>query len=108
MMKKTIYLLMLSLAIFSCQKEELFDNIATDETANEATFKSTTVNSESKLKSAISNAKAGDKIIVSGTIKLTSTLKCSKSGTSSKKIELSGGTLDCSKMKSGSRGIDPR
>lgn len=104
-MKKTIYLVMLSLAIFSCQKDDLIDNEMKDE-ATTTTLKSTTVTTESQLKSAINNASAGDKIIVSGTIKLSSTLKCKKSGSSSNKIEFTGGTIDCSNLSSGSRGVD--
>src|SRR5689334_19268737 len=62
---------------------------------------STTVNTESALKTAIANAKAGDVITVSGTIKLTSTLQLLNSGTSSSKINFTGGTLDCSGISSG-------
>jgi hypothetical protein len=62
---------------------------------------STTVTSESALKSAVSAAKAGDIITISGTIKLTSTLQLLNSGSSSSKINLTGGTLDCSSMSSG-------
>ena len=61
----------------------------------------TTVYSESALKSAIANAKPGDVITVSGTIYLTSTLQLLNSGTSTAKINLTGGTLDCSRMSSG-------
>src|SRR5882724_6941387 len=57
---------------------------------------STTVTTESALKTAIANAKAGDIITVSGTIKLTSTLQLLNSGTSGSKINFTGGVLDCS------------
>jgi hypothetical protein len=61
----------------------------------------TTVTTESALKSAVSSASAGSAITISGTIYLTSTLQLLNSGTSSSKINLTGGTLDCSKMSSG-------
>jgi hypothetical protein len=61
----------------------------------------TTVTTESALKSAVSNASAGSVITISGTIYLTSTLQLLNSGTSSSKITLTGGTLNCSKMSSG-------
>jgi hypothetical protein len=67
----------------------------------EAESLSTTVTTESALKTAIKNAKAGDVITVSGTIYLTSTLQLLNSGTSSSKISFTGGTLDCSKLSSG-------
>ncbi len=66
---------------------------------------STTVTTEAALKSAVANAKAGDIITISGTIKLTSTLQLLNSGTSSSKINISGGTLDCSGQPSGSWGV---
>lgn len=62
---------------------------------------STTVTTESALKSAVSSASGGSVITISGTIYLTSTLQLLTSGTSSAKINLTGGTLDCSKMTSG-------
>lgn len=63
---------------------------------------STKVTTESALKNAVKNAKAGDVITLGGTINLTSTLVASNSGTSKSKITLTGGTLDCSKASSGS------
>ncbi len=67
----------------------------------------TTVTSSSALLTAVSNAKAGDVITISGTIKITSTVKCSASGTSSSRITLKGGTLDFTGMSvsSSNRGI---
>lgn len=62
---------------------------------------STTVTTESALKTAIANAKGGDIITVSGTIRLTSTLQLLNSGTSSSKINFTGGTLDGSGLSSG-------
>jgi hypothetical protein len=56
----------------------------------------TTVTTESALKSAVSSASAGSVITISGTINLTSTLQLLNSGTSSAKINLTGGTLNCS------------
>lgn len=61
----------------------------------------TTVTTESALKTAIANARAGDIITISGTIRLTSTLQLLNSGTSSSKINFTGGTLDCSGISSG-------
>jgi hypothetical protein len=61
----------------------------------------TTVTTESALKTAIANAKGGDVITVSGTIRLTSTLQLLNSGTSSSKINFTGGTLDGSGLSSG-------
>ena len=55
---------------------------------------STTVTTEAALKTAVANAKPGDVITISGTIKLTSTLQLLNSGTSSAKINISGGTLN--------------
>ena len=61
------------------------------------------VTSESALKSAVNNAKAGDTINLGANIKLTSTLQLLKSGTSSSKINFNGcgKTLDCSGISSG-------
>lgn len=62
---------------------------------------SVTVTTEAALKSAIAAANPGDIIKISGTIKLTSTLQLLRSGTSSAKINFTGGTLDCSGISSG-------
>jgi hypothetical protein len=62
---------------------------------------SSTVTSEGALKTAVANAKPGDVIRISGTIGLTGTLQLLNSGTASAKINLTGGTLDCSRMTSG-------
>ncbi|MBE6350320.1 MAG: right-handed parallel beta-helix repeat-containing protein [Spirochaetaceae bacterium] len=61
------------------------------------------VSSESALKSAVKNAKAGDTINLSANIKLTSQLQILNSGTSSSKINFNGRgyTLDCSGISSG-------
>jgi hypothetical protein len=96
-MKKIFGLVLLTFSLANCGKEQFTDEIAS------AKFKktSTTVTTESALKSAVSAAKAGDVITISGTIKLTSTLQLLNSGTSSSKINLTGGTLDCSGISSG-------
>lgn len=64
---------------------------------------STTVYTESALKSAVANAAAGTTINLGANIKLTSTLQLLKSGTSSAKINFNGcgKTLDCSGISSG-------
>jgi hypothetical protein len=100
-MKKFFGIMLLAFAVVSCSKE----------TAKEgedavALKTSTTVTTYSALKTAVANAVAGDVITISGTITLTSTLKCSNSGTSSSYITLTGGTLDCSSLSSGSRGVN--
>jgi hypothetical protein len=117
-MKKIILCLALFASITSCKKNELpltteeqIDNVSR---TSEADFpdifvpdysiimgKSTTVTTEAALKTAIANAVAGDVITISGTIRLTSTLQLLKSGTSSSKINFTGGTLDCSGISSG-------
>lgn len=94
-MKKIIVLLMLTCTFFRCEKNQV-------EPSNTLTVKAAvTVKTESALKAAIAAAKGGDVITVSGTIKLTSTLQCLNSGTSSSKINFTGGTLDCSGVSSG-------
>jgi len=70
-----------------------------------AAAKSTTVTTEAALKAAVASAVAGDVITISGTINLTSTLQLLASGTSSSKINISGGTLNCSGMPAGSWGV---
>jgi len=72
---------------------------------NSLTAKSTTVTNEAALRSAVSSAVAGDVITISGTINLTQTLELAKSGTSSSKINLTGGVLNCSGQPSGSWGV---
>ncbi|BAV04029.1 pectate lyase [Filimonas lacunae] len=96
-------------ALGSCQKKDNTvapNEATTPEAANPHTaLKSTTVTTEAALKAAISSAVAGDIITVSGTIYLTSTLQCLNSGTSSSKINFTGGILDCSGLPSGSWGV---
>ncbi|MBL3656267.1 right-handed parallel beta-helix repeat-containing protein [Fulvivirga sediminis] len=59
------------------------------------------VSDESSLRNAIKNARPGDIIHVNGTIRLTKTLELANSGTSSNKINFTGGVLDCSQIPSG-------
>ena len=77
----------------SCSKD---DNAVTD---SKSLLKAVTT--EAALKSAVASAKGGTTITISGTIYLTSTLQLLNSGTSSSKINLTGGTLNCSNMTSG-------
>jgi parallel beta-helix repeat protein len=101
-----IIILALSLAAIACKKETVA-TLNADESAGSSsksgatTSASVTVTTETALKNAIANAAPGDIITVSGTIKLTSTLQLLKSGTSSSKINFTGGVLDCSGISSG-------
>jgi hypothetical protein len=99
-MKKLFGIALVAVALFGCSKEQI------EQPSQLKT--SYTVTTESALKTAIAAAKAGDVITVSGTIKMTATLKCSNSGTSSSKINFTGGTLDFSSMavSSSNRGIN--
>jgi len=101
-MKKLLGIALLTVAMVNCGKSPIADEIIQP---SEKT--STTVTTEAALKTAIAAAKAGDIITVSGTIKMTATLKCSNSGTSSSKINFTGGTLDFSSMaiSSSNRGV---
>ncbi|MBK0368997.1 right-handed parallel beta-helix repeat-containing protein [Flavobacterium agrisoli] len=87
------------------ETENSVNNTQTTIENSNLTAKNTTVTSESALRSAISNAVAGDIITISGTINLTKTLELAKSGTSSSKINFTGGTLNCSGLPSGSWGV---
>src|SRR3954468_20768576 len=103
-MKKNLSALAALVILFaSCSKNHELPADPSDRSATTET--NTTVTTESALKTAISNAKAGDVITVSGTIKLTATLQLLNSGTSSSKINFTGGTLDCSGQPSGSWGV---
>jgi hypothetical protein len=113
-MKKLAFVSMLAIALVSCSKEETAEITepsqtnqevqAQDSTISMNTKTTYTVTTESALKSAVSAAKAGDVIKISGTIKLTSTLQLLNSGTSSSKITLTGtsssslGVLNCSSV----------
>jgi parallel beta-helix repeat protein len=103
-MKKILSLMVLAMAIVSCQKDPIATQVTSDANKQKT---ATTVTTESALKSALSAAKAGDVITISGTIKPTATLKCTATGTSSSKITLQGGTLDFSSMSvsSSNRGV---
>jgi hypothetical protein len=104
-MKNFFGLLLLTFAVWSCEKEPF-----TNETNSDASKLKTTYNvsTESALKSAVAAAKAGDVINITATIYCTATLKLSNSGTSSSKITMQGGILDFSKMSvsSSNRGIN--
>jgi hypothetical protein len=100
-MKKSFGVIFLAMAIMGCQKSEVSNP---DQTGSQLKA-STTVTTEAALKTAIAAAKAGDVITISGTIKLTSTLQCLNSGTSSSKINFTGGTLDCSGIASSGWGV---
>ncbi len=112
-MKKLIKLLMVcSIFVFTaCEKSEFpatESNSSLNEVKNEnfsATARSISVNTESALRSAVSSANPGDIITISGTINLTRTLEFARSGTSSSKINITGGTLNCSGQPSGSWGV---
>lgn len=100
--KTSLFLISASLVFCHCSRESVTENnTRSQESIYEAAATSTTVTTESALKTAIANAAPGDIITISGTIKLTSTLQCLKSGTSSAKINFTGGTLDCSGISSG-------
>jgi len=99
-MKKLFSMTVLAIAFAACQKSDLSQPTSTPSltstTAAAVTpLVSTTVTTESALKAAVAAAKAGDIITISGTISLTSTLQLLNSGTSSSKINISGGTLNC-------------
>lgn len=92
-MKKNLVLFMMAITMFACEKEEITPD---PQVQSDIKLKTNyTVSSESALKSAVSNAKPGDVIQISGTIYLTSTLQLLNSGTSSSKINIYGGVLDC-------------
>ena len=110
-MKKLTGMIIISFAIAlaSCKKTNETTSLpqnsdalsATTNVAAVAAAASTTVTTEAALKTAVANAVAGDIITISGTINLTSTLQCLNSGTSSAKINLTGGVLNCSGISSG-------
>jgi hypothetical protein len=93
-MKKSFEVIFLTLAMMGCQKAPISEDVQ-DSTSTSRLKAATTVTTEAALKSAVSAAKAGDVITISGTINLTSTLQLLNSGTSSSKINLTGGTLNC-------------
>jgi hypothetical protein len=101
-MKNLFKVTLLAVALVACTKEQMTDKSQADLASRLKT--STTVTTESALKTAVANAKAGDVIKVSGTINLTSTLQLLNSGTSSSKITLTGtsasslGVLNCSSV----------
>ncbi|MGS2761305.1 right-handed parallel beta-helix repeat-containing protein [Sinomicrobium sp. M5D2P9] len=121
-MKTQIKLILLSgiLTFLACEKEEAFitepdaslsEEVVTTEPdispkGKEATSaRSISVTTEADLRSAVSSANPGDIITISGTIYLTQTLELARSGTSSSKINITGGVLNCSNQPSGSWGV---
>ncbi len=108
-MKSLFSIAMLAIIIASCQKNN--GAPASNQPASStpslirSDMTSTTVTTESALKAAVAAAKAGDIITISGTINLTSTLQLLNSGTSSSKINISGGTLNCAGVGSGNWGV---
>ncbi|HSC37274.1 MAG TPA: right-handed parallel beta-helix repeat-containing protein [Chitinophagaceae bacterium] len=109
-MKSFISVAVLAILLAACQKntENPVTTSPTDQPTDpiiKSDMTSTTVTTEAALKAAVAAAKAGDIITISGTINLTSTLQLLNSGTSSSKINISGGTLNCSGMPSGSWGV---
>jgi hypothetical protein len=110
-MKKIKFILM-AVAFAGCQKNAelsspaLNSNSSTTISATPlAAAASVTVTTEAALRSAVSSATGGTVITISGTIRLTSTLQCLNSGSSSAKINLTGGTLDCSGIASPNWGV---
>lgn len=99
-MKKLSLLLLLAATAVACNKQNA-PAPAPSPAATASADASATVTTEAALKTAIANANPGDVITISGTIKLTSTLQCLRNGTASAKINLTGGTLDCSGIASG-------
>jgi hypothetical protein len=113
-MKKLLTVFLLAVSVSACKKESGSSVTQSPENVPASgqhdplalsPMTSTTVTTESALKTAVANAKPGDVITISGTINLTSTLQLLVSGTSSAKINLTGGTLNCSGMPSGSWGV---
>jgi hypothetical protein len=115
---KTNFKLLALLAILSFTACETSEEAltATDNTTAEAVAvktktnsaiyaKTSTVTTETALKAAVASAVAGDIIKISGTIYLTSTLQITKNGTAASKINLTGGTLNCSGIPAGNWGI---
>ena len=103
-MKRIYWAFCFALFLAGCQEGDpvAFDGaMSADEVGSVSTRSSITVSSESALRTAIANASAGDIIKVNGTIYLHSILQCLHSGTSSSKINFTGGTLDCSNISSG-------
>jgi hypothetical protein len=99
-MRNFFGIILLTAIMVGCEKTPIVDESAS--LNSESRLKSsTTVTTESALKTAIKNATAGSTITISGTIKLTSQLQLLNSGTSSSKINFTGGTLDCSGISSG-------
>jgi hypothetical protein len=105
-MKSLFSIAMLAIVVASCQKNnEAPTTQSTTPPLVRSVMTSTTVTTEAALKAAVAAAKAGDIITISGTINLTSTLQLLNSGTSSSKINISGGTLNCAGVGAGNWGV---
>jgi len=103
---KAVILCAMFAFVASCENEEPETlELTSEEVSLSKTYN---VKNEKALVDAVKKAKAGDVIKVSGTIKLKKTLKLKNKGNKKKKITLTGGTLDCSRMSKGSRGVDLR
>jgi hypothetical protein len=100
-MKTPLATFLLAIAFAGCAKTNAPAPKLNAVAAVNAAATSVTVTTESALKSAIAAATPGSVITISGTIKLTSTLQLLNSGTSSAKINFTGGILDCSGISSG-------
>ncbi|WBL26918.1 right-handed parallel beta-helix repeat-containing protein [Zunongwangia sp. HGR-M22] len=97
-MKKIVQIFVVFCLIFtSCSKDDL-DKTEDDLKVLDA---SVGVYNETQLRNAVNNANPGDIITINGTIYLTQQLQLLRNGTSSGKINLTGGTLDCSNISSG-------
>lgn len=108
------------LTFFACEKEDTFipepntssgEEVVSTKPETSQKEKETTsarsisVATEADLRSAVSSANPGDIITINGTIYLTQTLELARSGTSSSKINITGGVLNCSNQPSGSWGV---
>ena len=100
-MKNSILIILCACTFASCKKNETLQKEVTETSSVRKTQPNYVVTTEVALKSAVNSANPGDIIKISGTINLTSTLQCLRSGTSSSKINLTGGTLNCSGISSG-------
>ncbi|HEX3046977.1 MAG TPA: right-handed parallel beta-helix repeat-containing protein [Bacillota bacterium] len=90
-----VSVLLLSVLMFGCSSNSTSPNTSQDDITFQAAG-SYTVTTYSDLKTRISNAVAGDVITISGTIRTSSNLSISRSGSSSAMITLKGGCLDFS------------
>jgi hypothetical protein len=106
-MKKMFAIALLAISFAGCKKStNIQESLEADsQSSKNKAVTSATVTTEAALKTAVANAAPGAIITISGTINLTSTLNITRSGTSSAKINLNGGTLNCSDIPAGNWGI---